>query len=389
MKLFPLAGRPETAVRVALLSHGWEGDLCRSTSAALEALAYHVTGVESRTLEALVTAGARLGVDVITGDDWALVAGARARLSALARPWTTPEPLRELAAALGHALPSEDPVSWQTAHGPLALERAVVLGILNVTPDSFSDGGRFSTVELALARAEQLWSDGADILDVGGESTRPGATPVSQAEELARVTPVIAAILKRHPDSLISIDTTKSGVARAALDAGAAIVNDVSGLRIDSAMAALCAERKAGVIVVHSRGGPAELASPAHADYPEGVLPAVLAELGGAVGRARMAGIEAERIVVDPGLGFGKTAEQNVELLRGLATLRVLGRPVLVGPSRKRFLGALSGRPLEARDPASAAACVTAWEAGARLFRMHEPAAARDALAVAQAVYAR
>ncbi len=389
MKLVPLAGRPEAAVRDALLSHGWEGDLCRTTADGLEALAYHLTGAEAQTLEALVTAGSRLGVDVITGDDWALLAGPRARLSALARPWTSPEPLIELAAALGHALPSEDPRVWQTARGPLSLERPLLLGILNVTPDSFSDGGRYNTVDLALARAELLLAEGATGLDVGGESTRPGAAPVSEADELARVTPVITAILKHHPESVVSVDTTKSSVARAALDAGAAIVNDVSGMRFDPAMASLCAERTAGVILMHSRGGVAELASLAHAGYPEGVLPAVIAELGQAVERARVGGIEADRIVVDPGLGFGKTPEQNVELLRGLATLRVLGRPILIGPSRKRFLGVLTGRPLEERDLATAAACVTAWETGARLFRVHEPGHAREALTIAEAVYPR
>ncbi|HEV8148940.1 MAG TPA: dihydropteroate synthase, partial [Gemmatimonadales bacterium] len=185
MKLVALAGRPEDAVRDALLSHGWEGDLCRSTAAGLEALAYHLTEAEAATLQALVRSGARCGVDVITGADWALLVGPRARLSALARPWASPEPLGELAMALGHALPGEDPLLWQTARGPLSLERPVIVGILNATPDSFSDGGRFASVDAALARAEQLLEQGATILDVGGESTRPGATPTSEAEERA------------------------------------------------------------------------------------------------------------------------------------------------------------------------------------------------------------
>ena len=389
MKLVPLAGRPEAAVRNALLSHGWEGDLCRSTAAGLELLTYHLTGAPAATLEALVTASSRLGLDVITGDDWALLSGPRARLSALARPWTSPEPLLEFAASLGHALPSEDPRVWQTARGPLALDQPLLLGILNLTPDSFSDGGRYSTPDLAVARAEELVAQGAAILDVGGESTRPGAMPVSEAEEVARVAPVIAAIVQRLPRTVLSVDTVKAGVARAALDAGAAIVNDVSGCRIDAAMAALCAERKAGVILMHSRGEVTEMASLARAQYPGGVLPEVVAELGEAIGRARRAGVEADRIVVDPGLGFGKTPEQNVELLRGLSALRVLGRPVLIGPSRKRFLGALTGRPLGEREPATAAVCVAGWEAGARLFRVHEPGLTRDALAVALAMYPR
>jgi dihydropteroate synthase len=389
VKLVPLAGRPEEAVRVALLSHGWEGDLSRSTADALESLAYHLTEAAGPTLEALVTAGSRLGVEVITGDDWALVAGSRARLSALARPWTSPELLQELAAVLGHSLPGEDPLLWQTARGPIVLDRPVIVGILNLTPDSFSDAGRYQSVDAAVGRAEQLLADGAGILDIGGESTRPGATPVSEAEELRRVVPGIAAIVHRFPDCVVSVDTVKAGVARAALDAGAAIVNDVSGFRLDPALPALCAKRQAGVILMHSRGGAGELASRQHAEYDGGVLAAVIAETGAAVARARAGGVSADRIVVDPGLGFGKTAEQNVELLRGLAALRVLGRPILVGPSRKRFLGELTGRELEDRDGATAAVCAMAWASGARLFRVHEPAPTRDALAIAQAMRPR
>jgi dihydropteroate synthase len=386
VRLVPLAGRPEEAVRVALLSHGWEGDLSRTTADALESLAFHLTEAPAPTLQALVGAGSRLGVDVVTGEDWALVAGPRARLSALARPWTSPEPLAELAAALGHALPAEAPPLWQTARGPVELERPVIVGILNVTPDSFSDGGRYGTPDAAVARAGQLLEEGAAILDVGGESTRPGAVPVPEQEELSRVMRPLAAILKRFPDALISVDTVKAEVARAALETGAAIVNDVSGLRLDPELAKVCARHGAGVILMHSRGGIGDLASDSHADFPAGVLPAVSHELGEAIARARAGGIEAERLVVDPGLGFGKTLDHNVELLRGLRTLRVLGRPIMVGPSRKRFLGALTARPLEARDNVTAAACALAWESGARLFRVHEPGPARDALAIAVAL---
>ena len=389
MKLVPLAGRPEEAVRVALLSHGWEGDLSRSTADALESLAYHLTEAPGPTLEALVTAGSRLGVEVVTGEDWALVAGTRARLSALARPWTSPEPLQELAAVLGQSLPGEDPLLWQTARGPIVLDRPTIVGILNVTPDSFSDAGRYQSVDAAVGRAEQLLAEGADILDIGGESTRPGAVPVPEAEELRRVVPSIAAIVHRFPACVVSVDTVKAGVARAALDAGAVIVNDVSGFRLDPALPALCAERQAGVILMHSRGGAGELASLQLAEYAGGVLAAVITEIGEAIARARAGGISAERIVIDPGLGFGKTAEQNVELLRGLGTFRVLGRPILVGPSRKRFLGALTGRGLEEREAATAAACALAWAGGARLFRVHEPGPTRDALAIAQAVRPR
>jgi dihydropteroate synthase len=363
--------------------------LCRTTADGLESLAFHLTQLEPVTLEALVHTGSRLGLDIITGDDWALLSGPRARLSALARPWTSPAPLVELATALGLALPAEDPLRWQTANGPIPLERPVLIGVLNLTPDSFSDGGRYPGVEAALQRAERLLADGATILDIGGESTRPGAEAVSEAEELARVGPVIEGARRRFPEARLSIDTVKSGVARAALDLGVAIVNDVSGMRLDPAMAALCAEREAGVILMHSRGAFEELGSLMHTEYPLGVLAGVIEELAWALGRARNAGLQAERIVIDPGLGFGKTAEQNVALLRGLGALRVFGRPILIGPSRKRFLGALTARPVEERDTATAAACALGWEAGARLFRVHEPGPSRDALLVAEATRPR
>jgi dihydropteroate synthase len=389
VKLVPLAGRPDDAVRLALLSHGWEGDLSRSTAGGLEPLAFELTEAPTATLEALVATSSRLGLELVTGNDWALLAGSRARLAAFARPWNVPEPLGELAAALGRALPGEDPVLWQTARGPLVLERPSLVGIINLTPDSFSDGGLLTSTEAVLHRAERLLADGADILDMGGESTRPGADPVSEPEERERVIPALAALAKSFPHAILSVDTTKGSVARAALEAGAAIVNDVSGFRLDPAMAAVCAEGGAGVVLMHSRGGAGSLASLEHAGYRDGVLVEVADELAAALESARRAGIGADRIVLDPGLGFGKTPEQAIELLRGLGNLRLLGRPVLVGPSRKRFLGALTGRPPAERDVATAACCALAWHAGARLFRVHDVASARDALALAAALRPR
>jgi dihydropteroate synthase len=297
-----------------------------------------------------------------------------------------PETLTEIAVALGQALPGEEPAIWQTAAGPIALDRPVIMGILNVTPDSFSDGGRYAEAAPAIDRAERLLADGVTILDVGGESTRPGATPVSGDEQVLRVRPVIAEIRRRFPAAFVSIDTTSSAVARAALDLGAALVNDVSGLRLDPGMAGLAAERGAGLVLMHSRGGPGTLASNEHAEYPDGVLPTVIRELGQSLDQAGAAGVPAGSIVVDPGLGFGKTPEQSVELLRGLPPLRALGKPILIGPSRKRFLGAITGKPVEDRDAATAAACALGWIMGARIFRVHEPLAVRDALAVAAAV---
>jgi dihydropteroate synthase len=383
----PLAGRPEEAVRIALLSFGWEGDLARTTAAGLEGLAYRVDGLTPEPAEALVRMAARLGLDVVTGEGWALLAGSRARLSALARPWTVPEPLAELAIGLGHALPSEEPSTWQTARGPVALETPVIMGVLNVTPDSFSDGGRWLEADAALARAEHLLAAGASIIDIGGESTRPGATPVPETVERERVLPVVERLAHRFPEAILSVDTVKSGVARRALEAGAAVINDVSGFRLDPEMPAVVSKAGAGVVLAHSRGGVSDMASSEHASFPGGVLREVIAELAQAQERWREAGIPADRVVIDPGLGFGKTPEQNLELLRGLRALRALGQPVLVGPSRKRFLGTVTARAAGERDAATAGACVVAWLNGARLFRVHEPAVARDALAVAAAIH--
>ena len=224
------------------------------------------------------------------------------------------------------------------------------------------------------------------MLDIGGESTRPGATQVPLAEELRRVVPVLEAIASRSPALPLSVDTTKSQVAAAALAAGAWIVNDVSGLRFDPAMGGVIAEAGAGVVVMHSRGSFSELASYTHAQYPDGVTAEVCPELTAAVARATAAGIPLDAVAVDPGFGFAKTPEQNIVLLDQLSAVVALGRPTLVGLSRKRFLGELTGRAADDRDRATAAACLSAAERGAHLFRVHDPAAVRDALAVARAL---
>jgi dihydropteroate synthase len=291
----------------------------------------------------------------------------------------------QVAAGIGQALPGDPEPRWRTARGELSLEGHVLVGILNVTPDSFSDGGRFTEIEAALQGAHELLQDGATILDVGGESTRPGRSePVSPEEELRRVMPVIEALVREHPSVMISIDTVKSGVARAALEAGAAIVNDVSGFRLDPEMASMVAGAGAGVVLMHSRGSILEIASYAHAEYAGDVVGAVLRELREALARAAAAGIAPEATVVDPGFGFSKTVPQNMELLDQLAALQALGRPILVGPSRKRFLGAISGLSVEDRDRVTATACALAAERGARLFRVHAVAATREALSLVQ-----
>ena len=387
MNVTPLALHSPRAVRDALRAHGWEETLAHTAADGIHTTAFHVTGLDQDALEALVPFAGGLGLEVLTGEDWAILAGSRSRLSALARPWTVPPSLTHVAVGIGEALPPSPPELWQTARGAVALDRPVLAGILNVTPDSFSDGGRFAVVEAALAHTDDLLRAGATIIDVGGESTRPGRTEeVPADEELRRVVPTIQALARAHPDLLISVDTVKSSVAHAALEAGAAAVNDVSALRLDPAMAATVAAAGAGVILMHSRGSILELASYTHAEYGGDVVGAVLSELGEALRLASLAGIRPDATIIDPGLGFSKTVDQNLVLLDQLAAFHALGRPVMVGPSRKRFLGSAAGLPVEDRDRATATACALAYERGARMFRVHDVALTREALALAQAV---
>jgi dihydropteroate synthase len=278
--------------------------------------------------------------------------------------------------------------AWVHAHGAIPLDRPVVMGILNVTPDSFSDGGRFFSVEDALDRAEALVAEGADIVDVGGESTRPqGAMPVDVAEEARRVLPVIAGIRRRFPGAVLSVDTVKADVAERALGDGAAIVNDVSAFRIDARMAAVCAHAGAGVVLMHSRGGVSDMATFEHASYGDDVVGEVLAELLPTAQAAERAGVRRESIALDPGIGFAKRSEHSLAMLAELPRIVDAEYPVLVGVSRKRFLGELSGvREPSERVHATTGANVMALALGARIFRVHDVAAARQALDVAWAI---
>ena len=278
--------------------------------------------------------------------------------------------------------------AWAHSHGSIPLDRPVVMGILNVTPDSFSDGGRFFSVDDALARAESLMAEGVDIIDVGGESTRPqGATPVDVVEESRRVLPVIAGVRRRFPESVISVDTVKAEVAERALAEGAAIVNDVSAFRLDARMAEVCARARAGVVLMHSRGGVSDMATFAHANYGDDVVGELLAELLPQATAAERAGVPREAIVLDPGIGFSKRSEHSLAVLAELPRIVEADYPVMVGVSRKRFLGEITG----VRDPAervhgTTGANVMALALGARIFRVHEVAAARQALDVAWAI---
>ena len=276
---------------------------------------------------------------------------------------------------------------WRLRSATLDLQAPRIMAILNVTPDSFSDGGEHDSVESALRFAESAVADGADILDIGGESTRPGASPVTIATELARVLPVVEAVRERLPQVLMSIDTVKSEVARAALEAGAHAINDVSGGRLDPAMFSVAAEYGAGVVLMHSRGTVAEMASYAHANYGDDVVGTVCAELLQQVSRARDAGVAADAIVLDPGIGFSKTTAQSIALLSAIPRLAALGYPLLVGASRKRVIGELTGvsEPSQ-RVVGSAVAHAFAVARGARIVRVHDVSATRQALAVGQAL---
>jgi dihydropteroate synthase len=258
-----------------------------------------------------------------------------------------------------------------------------IMGVVNVTPDSFSDGGVFEDAAAAVAHGRRLVAEGAGIVDVGGESTRPGAAPVPAAEELERVLPVIAALAP--VEAQISIDTMKLAVAEAAADAGATYVNDVTAFRHDPGMAELVADRGLDCCLMHMLGEPRTMQQDPRYDD---VVDDVKAFLEERLRAATAAGIREERIQLDPGIGFGKTLEHNFELLRRLGELTALGRPVVVGTSRKSFLGRITGRDVTERVHATVATTVLAFERGARVFRVHDVAPTADALAVAAATLA-
>jgi dihydropteroate synthase len=294
--------------------------------------------------------------------------------------------------------------NWQMRTRSMELgRRTLVMGIVNVTPDSFSDGGRFFDPEIAVAHAMRLLDDGADLLDLGAESTRPGSqaggaagTPlaptVSAEEEQARLLPVLEGILRARPDAVLSVDTYKAETARAACRAGAEIVNDVSGLFWDSGMAAVCAEAHCGLILMHTRGRPEEWQSQSQL-APDGLIASVQAGLQRSLAIAAASGIRPEAIVLDPGYGFGKRFDENFSLLARQSEMLAMGHPLLAGLSRKSFLGRAlaplyggADAPVKARETASIAAMVAAILHGASLVRVHEVKAAAEAARIADAV---
>jgi dihydropteroate synthase len=271
--------------------------------------------------------------------------------------------------------------------GRLSYDAAVqrsyrIMGVLNVTPDSFSDGGRFLDAEAAVAHGLELEAEGADILDVGGESTRPGAEAVAPEEQIRRVVPAIEGLVARGAHAQISIDTTRLAVAEAAVAAGATYVNDVSAFRADPELAGLVAERGLDCCLTHMRGDPRTMQSEAVYDD---VVADVKAFLEERLAAAVAAGIAEERIMFDPGIGFAKRLEHNLELLRRLDELVALGRPVVIGTSRKSFLGRITGREADDRLAGTIATNVLALERGASVFRVHDVGPVADALAVTAA----
>ena len=266
---------------------------------------------------------------------------------------------------------------WQTTRFRIDLRRPVVMGIVNVTPDSFSDGGHHDDAGAALAHCERLVAEGAGILDIGGESSRPGAAPVSLEQELARVLPVLDGALKLGVP--VSIDTFKPEVMRRVLELGADIVNDINALRLPGAVDAVAGHPRCGVCLMHMRGDPATMQSrPAYDD----VVAEVSEFLRERMDALRRCGVADERIVLDPGIGFGKSVEHNLALMRRQRELLALGRPLLLGWSRKSTLGAITGRTVDERLPASVSAALAAVQLGARIVRVHDVGATVDALKV-------
>jgi dihydropteroate synthase len=261
-------------------------------------------------------------------------------------------------------------------------ERTHIMGILNVTPDSFHDGGRYTDVDSALRHAEMMLEAGADIIDVGGESTRPGSSGVSEEVELRRVLPVIREMVKRF-DTVISIDTTKGKVAREALGEGASLINDISGLTYSDGIAEAASEYGAGLVLMHTPSRPLDMQE--QTEYAS-LVDDILAFLGESVKKAERCGVSAESIIVDPGFGFGKTVDQNLTILKNLVRFRELGKPVMIGTSNKSFIGKITGTSQEERTEGTAATVAIGIMNGARVVRVHDVASMRRAARIADAV---
>jgi len=328
---------------------------------------------------------ARGTVNMSVKNSDAIIGGTRVQIERLAsklsgQPFGLSKLSEELRIAANPVVPS--PIAWQGHRFDFSAS-PILMGILNVTPDSFSDGGKFFDPGPAVEHALQMENEGAGIVDIGGESTRPGAVAIDHEEELRRVIPVIKLLAGRLKIP-ISIDTRNSATARAAIDAGASMVNDISGLRGDGEMARLVAERGVPVVVMHMRGTPRTMQS-GTIEYDDlmGEITSFLLE---SAGIAENAGVDPGFVIIDPGIGFGKTMIHNLSIISGLPELVSLGRPVLIGPSNKAFIGTITGKPPSERDRGTAAAVAACTAGGAHIIRVHDVAWMKDVVSVARAI---
>jgi dihydropteroate synthase len=385
--LTPLASRDPISLRDALVRRGVDESRAIAVAQGLRPIALILETPNQDGQEALAEAARLAGVDCLSGEGWVLVSGSAARVAGMTRAAAEAIPTT-LTDEIGTYLASsqEVPLAWMTARGSVGLDGPVVVGILNITPDSFSDGGECLEPEAALRRADEMLDAGADMLDVGAESSRPGRPEsVSVAEEWGRLAPVLTELVRRHPSVPISVDTVKSETAELALDNGAWVVNDVSGLRLDPQIASVCAERGAGLVLMHSRGSFSDMATYNHASYHD-VVAEMVHELTRSLDRALASGVRRDSIAVDPGIGFSKDPSQSFAAINGIPALASLGYPVMIGPSRKRLLGAVTGRDVTKRDESTAHLCVAAFVLGAALFRVHAVGQVKQALKVAAAI---
>ncbi len=358
----------------------------RSTTEGLVLRAEPLAPAAREALSALVDD--ERGVTLEPEDGAVLLGGPRSAVERILQRAVEQSDLTEIAVTLRDAVDraSHRPSELALRGGSLRFgARPLVMGIVNRTPDSFSDGGRYTDLDTAITHARELVDDGADILDVGGESTRPGAAAVDANEECERVVPLIRA-LASEIDVPISIDTTKSAVAERALEAGARIVNDVSGLADDPRLADVAAAHGAPLVLMHRRGTPRTMQNDPHYDD---VMGDILRSLRGSIETAERRGLARERLIVDPGVGFGKTFEHNLEIFRGIDELRSLGLPILVGASRKAFLGKITGRDAADRDAATLATVAECAQRGIEIVRVHDVRRARDVVAVLESLHAR
>lgn len=362
----------------------------RAATRETTALALKLEGLPPEAVEELRSCVADCGGAMVadaqaTGN--LILSGSEASLEALGTELTKHD-RPQLARAITETVRKYRRTTFRMEHarGALALgERLAVMGILNVTPDSFSDGGQFIVKDQAIEHAVQMAEDGADLIDIGGESTRPGAEDVGIDAELKRVIPVIEALVPEIGVPL-SIDTTKAEVAEAALDAGASILNDVSAFRMDPRLARVAAERGAPIILMHMKGTPRTMQKdPTYDD----LLSEICAYLRESIQIGLEAGIDEEKIIIDPGIGFGKTVQHNLEIIDRLPELKSLGRPILLGPSRKSFIGAVLDRPVEQRLTGTLATVALAAARGVHLIRVHDVPQAIEAARMAEAAVGR